>query len=411
MPKNNLKNQPRKKIPSPKPLQKRQVSFGVLAVEKNPCLAGRQAKSEFRNPKQIPNQKFQIKNKFLSFRNWNFDIVSNFVLRASKLKSLRHSIALSSIAIGGFIIWQSFIPQSARSKTFTFFQTAWSSVLATAVHNPDGSDQTAITSYASKDAQVSVSSGTDATLAATADSQADSTDVHFNTDGNTKTNTQVNGSGAPANLSLSAATYQSASQDINYNTSTEYTYDSAKVEFSGTAALLKNQEGKELALGDLGAGVADANLKALWHLNDTVGKTTGTVADSSTGGANPGTLTNFLSPNGVVSSGKFSTALSFDGANDYVSVVDSSSFSWTSSGMTVEAWVNSANATSVDKRTIVVKSSGAGSYEFMFDIETDGRVRMMVGINGTSIANPAYSSSSITSGAWNHIAGTYDGST
>ena len=46
MPKNNLKNQPRKKIPSPKPLQKRQVSFGVLAVEKNPCLAGRQAKSE-----------------------------------------------------------------------------------------------------------------------------------------------------------------------------------------------------------------------------------------------------------------------------------------------------------------------------------------------------------------------------
>src|SRR3989344_6047907 len=152
MPKNNLKNQPRKKIPSPKPLQKRQVSFGVLAVEKNPCLAGRQAKSEFRNPKQIPNQKFQIKNKFLSFRNWNF------VLRASKLKSLRLSIALSAIAIGGFIIWQSFIPQSARSKTFTFFQTAWSSVLATAVHNPDGSDQTAITSYASKDAQGRVSS-------------------------------------------------------------------------------------------------------------------------------------------------------------------------------------------------------------------------------------------------------------
>src|SRR3990167_6173250 len=46
MPKNNLKNQPRKKIPSPKPLQKRQVSFGVLSLEKNPCLAGRQAKSE-----------------------------------------------------------------------------------------------------------------------------------------------------------------------------------------------------------------------------------------------------------------------------------------------------------------------------------------------------------------------------
>src|SRR3990167_1009486 len=178
MPKNNLKNQPRKKIPSPNPLQKRQVSFGVLAVEKNPCLAGRQAKSEFRNPKQIPNQKFQIKNKFLSFRNWNFDIVSNFVLRASKLKSLRLSIALSAIAIGGFIIWQSFIPQSARSKTFTFFQTAWSSVLATAVHNPDGSDQTAITSYASKDTpQIDISSGTDVTLAATASSTTQTSDA------------------------------------------------------------------------------------------------------------------------------------------------------------------------------------------------------------------------------------------
>ena len=102
------------------------------------------------------------------------------MLRASKLKSLRLSLALSAIIIGGFVIWQSFVPQSARSKTFTFFQTAWSSIAAMSVHNPDGSDQTAITAYASKDAEIDVSSGTDATLATTTASMTQTIDADFN---------------------------------------------------------------------------------------------------------------------------------------------------------------------------------------------------------------------------------------
>src|SRR3989338_4601464 len=96
------------RTPSPKPLQKRQVSFGVIL-------------------------------KRLTF-NLN---------RRHKISAALIGVMVIVIVIVSF----SFLPQNARSKTFTFFQTAWSSISATAVHNPDGSDQTAITTYVSKDAQ------------------------------------------------------------------------------------------------------------------------------------------------------------------------------------------------------------------------------------------------------------------
>src|SRR3990167_9932976 len=145
MPKNNLKP----KNLSKKPLSKKSSVWHFLKFK-------------------IQNSKFKISvqnSKIWNFGHWilGFD----WKLKIGNWKFV--SLAIFALIVSGTLVYFSLLPQSARSKTFTFFQTAWSSVVATAVHNPDGSDQTAITTYASKDAQVSVSSGTDATLAATAD--------------------------------------------------------------------------------------------------------------------------------------------------------------------------------------------------------------------------------------------------
>ena len=46
------------------------------------------SKSEIRNPKQTQNQNNQNSKQFLSYKNLNLDIVSNFVLRASDLRTI-----------------------------------------------------------------------------------------------------------------------------------------------------------------------------------------------------------------------------------------------------------------------------------------------------------------------------------
>ena len=75
----------------------------------------------------------------------------------------------------------------------------------------------------------------------------------------------------------------------------------------------------------------DTNTIALWHMNETSGRT---VADSS-GNTNTGTATGTTIIN---SKGNFSKARSFNGINDYIAVPDSTSLRLTN--YTVEAWIN-----------------------------------------------------------------------
>ena len=148
MKKNNLKPQPKADQPrteknlSKKPLQKRQVSFGVLSAEKNP-------KSETlviaREPRLWRGDRSNLRDSsglLLPPRRDRNDKGANgndkgvmgrkFEFRISNFKSWHKiSVAVLSLGIIAVVVFFQFLPQSARSKTFTFFQTAWSSVLAT----------------------------------------------------------------------------------------------------------------------------------------------------------------------------------------------------------------------------------------------------------------------------------------
>ncbi|MBI5360864.1 MAG: DUF2341 domain-containing protein [Planctomycetes bacterium] len=82
----------------------------------------------------------------------------------------------------------------------------------------------------------------------------------------------------------------------------------------------------------------ETSLIGSWHFEEVAGTISGSVADSSGNGKN-GTLTNFSSPQGIVSSGKFGNALNFDGTGDYVNV-GTSLIGTGGTNYTVEVWFN-----------------------------------------------------------------------
>ena len=84
-----------------------------------------------------------------------------------------------------------------------------------------------------------------------------------------------------------------------------------------------------------------AGTRALWHFNES----SGTTADNATGDANlDGTLTNMAGTEWE--SGRFSNALHFDGAADYV-VVNDNAWLDIANKLTLEAWINPDDAPGV----------------------------------------------------------------
>ena len=114
MKQSNLKNKPKAdaplaQIPSLKPLRKRQVSFGVFSVEKNP-------KSETlviaREPRLRRGERSNLRN------------ASGLLLPPRRDRNDK------SVGAWNFKSWHKiFAPESARSKTFTMFQGAWNAIV------------------------------------------------------------------------------------------------------------------------------------------------------------------------------------------------------------------------------------------------------------------------------------------
>ena len=114
------------RTPSPKPLQKKQVSSDVLSMEKNPCLAGRQAKSET-----------LVIAKEQSDRS-NLRDASGLLLAPRRDRNDKGASGNDkgvsgndkSVGAWNFKSWHKiFAAEKARSKTFTFFQTARNTVV------------------------------------------------------------------------------------------------------------------------------------------------------------------------------------------------------------------------------------------------------------------------------------------
>ena len=145
----------------------------------------------------------------------------------------------------------------------------------------------------------------------------------------------------------------------------------------------------------------NSGLVGYWKFDES----TGQIVNDSSGNANNGTLGATSSPgtdDPTWATGKIAKGLDFDGVNDDVRIPDSISLR-PPTGVTVAAWVKadvlSGGKTAVDKRL----SGSADSY--------------VLGTLGTSVRFCAAETSTqcavggtLTTGAWYHLAGTFDGS-
>ncbi len=122
----------------------------------------------------------------------------------------------------------------------------------------------------------------------------------------------------------------------------------------------------------------------------------GTTAHDSAGG-HDGTV-----EGATWSSGKFNSALDFDGTNDLVSVPDASVLDLTGS-FTLEAWIRPDSLTGARP---VISKAAAGPNGYMLDAKT-GAPRGQVASEGTLKA--ATSPSTVSTGEWSHLAVTSNG--
>lgn len=128
----------------------------------------------------------------------------------------------------------------------------------------------------------------------------------------------------------------------------------------------------------------------------------GNKALDSSGYDNHGTVNGAT----LVSAGleQLGNALSFDGVNDYVDVVDSSSLNPTAA-IALEAWVNPTalgTAWFVSKRV-----AGFGSPAYILDTGGTGIPATSVIIGG--VTKSASATNPLAVGAWTHLVGMYDG--
>jgi len=142
---------------------------------------------------------------------------------------------------------------------------------------------------------------------------------------------------------------------------------------------------------------SEASLVGYWSLNEN----SGSIAyDKSTYGNN-GTLKN--GPQWTT--GKFSSALSFDGVDDYVDCGSNSSLDATNA-VTIEAWVKTSKA---GWNTIALKFGGTPMNGYWLGTNSGGKLYMFIYNNGS--ARECSTGAYISDGAWHHVAGIYDGTT
>ena len=137
-----------------------------------------------------------------------------------------------------------------------------------------------------------------------------------------------------------------------------------------------------------------AGLVAAYAFNEG----TGTAVTDRSGTGNGGTISGATR----TTSGKYGSALSFDGVNDWVTVADAASLDV--GKVTVEAWVRPTALSSW--RTVVFKERPGGLVYGLYGAQGGARSLGQVDIGGERNAlGPA-----MTVNTWTHLAVTYDGS-
>ena len=140
-----------------------------------------------------------------------------------------------------------------------------------------------------------------------------------------------------------------------------------------------------------------AGLVAAYAFDEGIGTTVGDASGSGNTGTISGATWTTLGHSGG--------ALSFDGVNDWVTIVDAATLDLTT-GMTLEAWVNPANINSW--RTVVLKETIGGLAYALYASNAFG---LPAGFVRTGQDVGATSLTSIPLNTWTHLAVTYDGTT
>jgi PKD repeat protein len=126
------------------------------------------------------------------------------------------------------------------------------------------------------------------------------------------------------------------------------------------------------------------------------------VIDSS-GSGNTGSVVGAT----LNSTGKYGRALSFNGATDFISVPDSTSFHATA-GLTIEAWVLPASVSN-GWMPIVFKPYDSSQISFVLQGATPQGGVPCLFVSGAS--ENSWGTSPLPLNTWSHLAGTYDGNT
>ena len=140
------------------------------------------------------------------------------------------------------------------------------------------------------------------------------------------------------------------------------------------------------------SAVAVPGLVAAYSFDEGSGTTVADASGSGNGGTASGTT--------WTSSGKFGSALVFNGSSARVTVPDSASLRLTT-GMTLEAWVYPTTVSSA-WRDVIYKAND----NYYLEGTSDNASRP--GGGGTFLSSPVYGTAALTANSWSHLALTYD---
>lgn len=122
---------------------------------------------------------------------------------------------------------------------------------------------------------------------------------------------------------------------------------------------------------------------------------------------NSGLLNNGAVYGAVWSTGKYGSALSFDGENDYVEIPHSTSLNLTNIG-TIEAWVKIPSVEAVGQGIIVQKQGGWNRRGWLLSTVTQYHIRFQWQAGDDVMLD---SQTYLTPDVWHHVVGVMDGST
>lgn len=170
-------------------------------------------------------------------------------------------------------------------------------------------------------------------------------------------------------------TFASSVTNWDFSSPASFTLDSG-VETSGSLARLKAQN-----------YTSDANTAALYHFDHSSGSSaTDSSANSNTGNVTGGTFT----------TGNLNNALSFNGVNNYMSAVDSSSLSF-SQANTLEAWTKLSSNFSAGSTAVRQGVVDKGDYSLYYDNETG---KLTYELANNSVTSWAESAGDDVGGSW-----------